>query len=349
MSPKPRLPITREADGDGFVYRLAGRRVTSRAELERIASLAVPSAWTDVRIARSRSAKVLARGLDEAGRVQAIYHPRYRRRRDRLKYDRMMRFGEALPRLRSRVDRDLAKRRLTRDRVAACVVRLIDEQLFRVGNSEYAERYRSYGITTLRAEHVDLTSNVIDFNFVGKSGKPQQRHLRDPRAARVIARLLELPGPEVFAFLDENDAVRSLRSRHVNAYVKRHMGEEFSAKDFRTWGATVTVATELFEAHRAGELEEAEQCAAVVRDAVRTAAERLGNTAAVTRSSYVDPRIVEAADRPELLGAVLELRLRSRKYLDRDERRTLALLSLAAHGEPAPTGTASSRRRRGES
>lgn len=329
MVRRRRAPITRETEGDGFVYRVNGRRITGRRELERIAALAIPPAWSEVEIARSGSAKVLARGVDAAGRAQAIYHPRFRERQDRRKFDRMIRFGEALPRLRARVERDLAKRRLTRDRVVACVIKLIDEQLFRVGNAEYAERHQSYGITTLLAEHVDLTSTVVDFNFTGKSGKAQRRRVRDPRAARLIARLLELPGPEVFAFVDEDEIVHRLRSSHVNAYVKRHMGAEFSAKDFRTWGATVIVADALLEASvdEGVELETAQQRAVVVREAVAAASERLGNTPAITRSSYVDPRVIAAVDRPDGLRRVRRARLRQRRRLSAAERRTLALLA----------------------
>lgn len=310
----------------GFVYRLRGRRITSRSEIERLDALAIPPAWTDVEISRSPSAKVLARGMDAAGRTQAIYHPAFRKRQDRSKFDRMLRFGRALPRLRARVDRDLRRRRLSRDRVTACVIRLIDLQFFRVGNPEYAKRHRSYGVTTLREEHLTATSSAVEFDFTGKSGKRQHRKVRDPRLARLIAQLMELPGSEVFRFFDEDGVVHRLRSRHVNAYVKKHMGEEFTAKDFRTWGGTVLVATALLGLDPAG-LGSERARAAAVREAVGVAAERLGNTAAVTRSSYVDPRVLAAVEHPRVLERVRRARIRPAEYLDRDEQRALRLLS----------------------
>lgn len=324
-----RLSITREVAGSGFVYRLNGRRIERRSEIDRLDALAVPPAWVDVEIARSPSAKVLARGIDAAGRVQTIYHPSFRRRQDRRKFERLQRFGRALPGLRARVDRDLRRRRLGPDRVTACVVHLIDLQLFRVGNPEYAKRHRSYGITTLRREHVALAGAGAVFDFMGKSGQRQRRLVRDERVARLLVRLQEeMPGPELFRFLDEDDVVHRLRSRHVNDYVKRHMGEEFTAKDFRTWGGTVLVATSLLDFDPEPLATPAARRAAV-RDAVRAAAERLGNTPAVTKSSYVDPRVLRAVDHPQALERVrtARARMRPRRHLDIGEQSTLALLA----------------------
>ncbi|QAB18127.1 DNA topoisomerase IB [Leucobacter muris] len=323
-----RLPISREVVDGGFVYRLNGRRITKRAEIERLDALVVPPAWTGVEIARSPRAKVQARGLDAAGRTQTIYHPAFRRRQDRRKFARLERFGAALPRLRAAVDRDLRRRRLSRDRVTACAVRLIDQQLFRVGSSRYAAQHRSYGVTTLRARHLNASSTSVEYDFVGKSGQRQRGRVRDARVARLVARLEELPGPEVFRFFDEDGVVRRLRSRHVNAYVKRHMGEEFTAKDFRTWGGTVIVATALLELSEEQLASEKARTAAL-RAGVREAAERLGNTPAVTRSSYVDPRVMDAAERPETIERARRsrARMRQRPFLDDDEQGALALLA----------------------
>ena len=319
------LPISREAVDGEFAYRLSGRRITKRSEIERIEALAIPPAWIDVEIARSPSAKVLARGIDAAGRTQTIYHPAFRRRQDRRKFDRMVRFAEHLPRIRARVDRDLRRRKLTRERVAACVIHLIDEQLFRVGNTRYADEHGSFGITTLREEHIDLTSTSVEFDFKGKSGQPHRRRVRDPRAARLLSHLIQLPGSEVFRFFDEDESLHHLRSRQVNHYVKRHMGEEFSAKDFRTWGGTVAVVAELF-ASDPETLQSPKARERLLRDAVKTAAEALGNTPAVTRSSYIDPRVLKAVERPRQLERLRRRQLRARRYLSVDEQRTLALL-----------------------
>lgn len=321
-----RLPIRRiPDDGSGFAYRDGTRRIRSKREIARIEALAIPPAWGDVEIARSPRAKVLARGVDAAGRTQAIYHPAFRRRQERRKFDRVRRFGRALPRLRARVDQDLRRRRLSEDRIAACVIRLIDLQLFRVGNAEYAARHRSYGVTTLTEQHLRATGSAVEFDFVGKSGQRQRRRVRDPRIARIVSQLLQLPGPEVFRFFDEDGIVHELQSRHVNAYVKRHMGAEYTAKDFRTWGGTVTVAAALLDADPA-DLASARGREAVVRSALSSAAERLGNTRAVARSSYVDPRVLSAVEHPEVLDRVRGLRTRPRRYLERSEQRTLRLL-----------------------
>lgn len=322
-----KLPISREKDGDEFIYRLGKRKITNRAEIERIEALVIPPAWEQVEIEKAPSAKVLARGIDAAGRTQTIYHPSFRRRQDRRKFDRMLRFGEALPRLRARVDRDLRRRRLSRDRVTACVIRLIDLQFFRVGNPIYAKDNRSYGVTTLREEHLTTTSSAVEFDFMGKSGKRQRRRVSDARIARLIARLTELPGPEVFRFFDEDGVVHNLRSRHVNAYVKRHMGDEFTAKDFRTWGGTVLVADALLNVDPS-EVKSEKARAKVLRDAIAAASARLGNTSAVTRSSYVDPRVIDAAEHPKILDRVRQARIYPRKNLTDSEQRAMRLLEL---------------------
>ncbi|MGJ0203263.1 DNA topoisomerase IB [Leucobacter sp. gxy201] len=333
-----RRPITREYDGDEAIYRLQGRRITRTAEIERLNALAVPPAWRDVEIARSPRAKVLATGVDAAGRTQAIYHPAYRRRREREKFDRMVRFAESLPAMRARVDRDLRRRRLSRDRVIACVVRVIDEQFFRVGNAAYASRGGGRGVTTLEWEHVTPGAEAVRFDFVGKSGRRQRRMVRDARVARVIARLESLPGDEVFRFFDEDGLIHRLDSRHVNAYVKRHMGEEFTAKDFRTWGGTVVAASALFSwardvADDSGSTDDASDAAAESRDAaaarrraIALVAERLGNTPAVAKSSYIDPRVLQAFENPAEIARVHRVRLRARRYLSVDEQRVLLLL-----------------------
>ncbi|WP_282851497.1 DNA topoisomerase IB [Gulosibacter sediminis] len=322
-----KLPISREKDGDEFIYRLGKRKITNRAEIERIEALVIPPAWEQVEIEKAPSAKVLARGIDAAGRTQTIYHPSFRRRQDRRKFDRMLRFGEALPRLRARVDRDLRRRRLSRDRVTACVIRLIDLQFFRVGNPIYAKDNRSYGVTTLREEHLTTTSSAVEFDFMGKSGKRQRRRVSDARIARLIARLTELPGPEVFRFFDEDGVVHNLRSRHVNAYVKRHMGDEFTAKDFRTWGGTVLVADALLNVDPS-EVKSEKARAKGLRDAIAAASARLGNTSAVTRSSYVDPRVIDAAEHPKILDRVRQARIYPRKNLTDSEQRAMRLLEL---------------------
>ncbi|MFC7764675.1 DNA topoisomerase IB [Leucobacter soli] len=314
----------------GVVYLLNGERIAEKAEIARIEALAIPPAWADVEIARSPRAKVLARGIDAAGRVQTIYHPAFRRRQDRRKFERMQRFGQALPRLRAQVDRDLRRRTLGRERITAGVVRLIDSQLFRVGSSQYAKRNRSYGVATLRSKHVRVTGACITFDFIAKSGKRTRRTVRDARVARLLVRLKrELSMPEVFGFLDEEGVAHPLRRRHINAYVKRYAGDAFTAKDFRTWGATVLVATALLDldADQSASLAGRE---AAMREAVSAAADRLGNTPAVAKASYIDPRLFSAVKHPRILQRAWEERKRSRprKHQSLDERSTLVLLKM---------------------
>ncbi len=325
-----KLPIRRERTNEGFTYRLRGRKITKRSEIERLEALVIPPAWEHVEISQSSNAKILARGIDAAGRTQAIYHTSFRRRQDRRKFDRMLQFGRALPRLRARVDRDLRRRRLSRDRVTACVIRLIDLQFFRIGNPEYAKSYRSYGVTTLRESHLTTTTSSVEFDFTGKSGKRQRRRVQDARIARLIAQLVEIPGPEVFRFFDEDGLVHDIRSRHVNAYVKRHMGGEFTAKDFRTWGGTMLVASALLELDASNFTSKSSRESAI-RNAIAVAAERLGNTPAITRSSYIDPRVLQAVESPEMLGKVRRMRTRARKYLTGDEQRAIKLLAAQAN------------------
>lgn len=327
-----RRPITREIIDGSPIYRLRGRRITRVREIERLNALAIPPAWVDVEIARSPSAKVLARGLDAAGRVQAIYHPAFRRKQDRAKFTRLIRFADRLPALRAQVDRDLRKRSLSRERVVACILRIIDEEYFRVGNAAYARRHRSYGATTLRTSHATATSTSVTFDFVGKGGKRHTRTIRDRRVATLIARLEELPGAELFRFLDQEEPggesiVRNVDSRHVNAYVKRVMGEEFTAKDFRTWGGTMLATSRLLEVDPV-ELETPSSTARAVRGVVAAVAERLGNTPAVTRSSYIDPRVLAATEDPALLARLRRSRsrLRDRRHWSAEEQCTVRLL-----------------------
>lgn len=324
MSPARRLPITRERVNGESRYRDGRRRITSTREIARLDALAIPPAWTDVEISRSSSAKVLARGIDDAGRTQAIYGSAYRRRQERKKFARILRFAERLPGLRRQVDRDLRRRRLGEDKVVACVVRLIDQEFFRVGNTEYARAHRHYGVTTLRRKHTDVTSSKVTFDFIGKSGKHHVKTVRDPQIVRVIRALDAMPGHEIFRFFDEDDIIHDIDSKHVNAYVKKHMGKEFSAKDFRTWGGTLLATSALLAAERDDDSEDA----AIVRDVVAEVAERLGNTPTVTKDSYIDPRVFRAFEDGVTISRVRRAmtRMRPRKYLSVEEQCVLKVL-----------------------
>lgn len=269
--------------------------------LERIGGLRIPPAWRDVRIARGPRAPLQAIGLDSKGRTQYLYHPDFRKKRDDEKYLRIVRFGEALPRLRSRVRRDLAKGDLDRARVLAAIVRLIDQGFFRVGNDKSARSESTFGLTTVRVDHVETEGDVVAFDFVGKWRKPHRRAIRDRQIAALVARLQALGARgELFRWV-EGKRVFDVKDRHVNEYIHAAIGSEFSAKDFRTWAGTLICAMALAWQGDAPTKTERKRR---VRKAIVATAEQLGNTPAVCRSSYICPRLLddyEAGVRFELM------------------------------------------------
>ena len=284
--------IERRRAGRGFTYiRPDGRRLTDKAQLAWIRSLAIPPAWTDVWICTSRRGHLQATGRDARGRKQYRYHPDWRAVRDEAKYGRMIAFGQALPDIRARVDADLRRPGLPRDRVLAAVVRLLEKTRLRVGNEEYARDNRSYGLTTLRDHHAEVGSTRIRFRFRSKGGKVSDVELSDARLARIVARCQELPGQDLFAYLDDDGEVRPIGSSDGNDYLREITGQEFTAKDFRTWSGTVLAAWALRELQTVDS--EAQAKRNVVR-AVQQVAEWLGNTPAVSRRSYVHPAVIDA-------------------------------------------------------
>ena len=325
-----RLPITRESAEDGFVYRRGGRRVTAAAELKRLESLAVPPAWTDVELAASSRAKVLARGIDDAGRAQSIYGSAWRHRRDREKFDRTLEFARLLPKLRAQVDRDLRRTKVSSDRVIACILRLIDLELFRVGSAAYAKEHDSFGVTTLRQRHVRVSGATVEFDYSGKGGKRHRRTVRDRRIARTVSRLLDLPAGDLFRFLDDEGDTHSVGSRRVNEYLQKVIGSQLSVKDFRTWGATVDAVTGILAivSEPPGTVTEG-----AVRSVVEAVAERLGNTPAVARYSYIDPRVLDIQASADAYAKVRRDRgrMRERRHQSVDEQCAITLLKRMAH------------------
>ncbi|HEX2142772.1 MAG TPA: DNA topoisomerase IB [Candidatus Limnocylindria bacterium] len=284
--------ITRRRAGKGFSYRDPdGRRITDRSVLERIRRLAIPPAWTDVWISPIPSGHLQATGRDAKGRKQYRYHARWRAARDEEKYERMLAFGRALPKIRRRVEEDLSLPGMPRERVLAAVVRLLEKTRARVGNEEYARDNRSYGLTTLRNHHARVGGSRIRFRFRGKGGKVSDLELTDKRLARIVARAQDLPGQQLFTYLDENGEPRTVDSADVNDYLRQITGRDFTAKDFRTWAGTVLAAWALSEFE---DVDSAAQKKKHVVRAVEDVAERLGNTPAVSRASYVHPTVIDA-------------------------------------------------------
>ncbi|HEX4129932.1 MAG TPA: hypothetical protein VHZ24_07805 [Pirellulales bacterium] len=284
--------ITRKRHGGGFEYFDAdGRRVRDKKTLNRIRSLVIPPAWTDVWLCLIENGHLQATGRDARRRKQYRYHPRWREVRDEAKYGRLIAFARVLPKIRRRVGRDLRHRGLPRAKVLAAIVRLLETTLIRVGNDEYARDNDSYGLTTMHDRHTRVRGARIRFEFRGKSGVRHEIDLNEPRLARIVRQAQDLPGAELFQYLDEKGQVRDISSSDVNDYLRQIAGEEFTAKDFRTWAGTVLAAQALRE------FEEFDSHAAAKRNithAIERVAARLGNTKAVCRKCYVHPAVIDS-------------------------------------------------------
>ena len=317
--------ITREPKpGGGFRYRTPeGNPLRDAETLQRVAHLAIPPAWTDVWICPYDNGHIQATGRDARRRKQYRYHERWREVRDQTKYERSIAFGRALPRIRARVAADLRRRDLSRERILATVVRLLDVTLIRVGNDEYARDNRSYGLTTLRDRHVDVEGATLHFVFRGKSGKQHSVEVQDRRVARVMKQLQDLPGQVLFQWLGDDGSLHGVQSSDVNDYIRDASGDDFTAKDFRTWAGTVLAAWELRATEPPASRTEARR---QVVAAVTEVAQRLGNTPAVCRRCYIHPAVIEAHGRGELT----RLRERARRGGDDDlsprEAAVLAML-----------------------
>jgi DNA topoisomerase-1 len=296
--------IRRLRRGKSFTYKDPdGKTVRDRATLKRIKSLAIPPAWTDVWICPMPNGHLQATGRDQRGRKQYRYHTRWREVRDEHKFSRMLAFGRALPRIRARVEEDLRRPGLGREKVLATVVRLLETTLIRVGNEEYARENRSFGLTTMRDHHVDIDGTTIKFEFRAKSGKMQSIKLQDRRLARVVKTCVDLPGRELFQYIDGSGERRTIDSADVNEYLRDISGDEFTAKDFRTWAGTVLAALALQE------FEAVDTQAAAKRNvtqAIERVAAKLGNTPAICRKCYVHPEVVNCYMDGSLVGMLAE-------------------------------------------
>jgi DNA topoisomerase-1 len=276
--------IARLRAGSGFRYHDArGAPLRDPARLERIRRLAIPPAWREVWICPRDDGHLQATGRDARGRKQYRYHPRWREVRDETKYGRMRAFADALPRIRRRVRQDLARPGLPRDKVLATVVRLLETTRMRVGNEEYARENESFGLTTLRTRQVRVNGTTMEFRFRGKSGVWHEFALSDRTLAAIVRRMRDLPGYELFQYLDEEGKTRALDAADVNAYLQEIAGEEFTSKDFRTWAGTVLAAQALHACGKNG-----------LTQAIERVAEQLGNTKAVCRKCYIHPAVIEA-------------------------------------------------------
>jgi DNA topoisomerase I len=345
--------IARRRAGKGFRYITPdGTPVKGAATLARIKALVIPPAWKDVWICPSPRGHIQATGRDERGRKQYIYHQDWREVRDATKYARLAAFGACLPRIRRQVADDLARPGLPHDKVMAAIVELLDRTRIRIGNEAYTRANKSYGLTTMRQRQVEIDGTRIQFEFRGKSGKHHLVELHDRRLARILKRCEELPGYELFQYLDEQGERHPVDAADVNAYLLQISGERFTAKDFRTWGGTVAVATAL---GAMGPAESETQAAKNITEAIKEAARELGNTPTVCRKAYVHPAILDAYKTGRLptddvdgaAHAAYHAKSSESHGLDEDERIVLSILTGDDTSQPRKIAGARSRSARG--
>ena len=304
--------IRRIRRGRGFSYvEEGGEAVIDEETLARIKALVIPPAWKDVWICIEPNGHLQATGIDDAGRKQYLYHERWRIHRDREKFERMIEFAEAMPRVRRRVRKDLKLRGLPRDRVLGCGVRLLDLGMFRVGSEQYAEENETYGLATIRRKHLHFENGAAVFDFVAKNSQPYRREISNPEVLPTLKKLKEIPGPgELLTYRDKRAWV-DVRSTDINDYLKKVAGGDFSAKDFRTWNATVAAAVILASFDTNGSTAAGRR--RNVSQAVKQVAGYLGNTPAVCRTSYIDPRVIDHFESGDTIDPDL---IRSAKDLD---------------------------------
>lgn len=308
--------ITRKRAGKGWAYYDAeGKLVTERAEKKRLNAIALPPAYKDAWFCPAPNGHILATGIDAKGRKQYRYHPEFRAARESEKFDKCLAFGSLLPLVRKRVEEDLRGRKLTWERAVASVVRLLDLGAIRVGNEGYAVRNKSYGATTLRRRHAEVTGKTLKLRYKGKSGKMREVTLTDGSLARMVRNMQDLPGQNIFKYVDEDGTVHAVGSADVNEYLEEAMGERFTAKNFRTWHGSVLA----FDCLRAGEGKVA------MKELLSCVAGELGNTPAVTRKSYIHPAVFELMDEQESWRASLKLP-RATRWLTREERGLIEML-----------------------
>ena len=301
-----------------------GRAVSNAAVLQRIKSLVIPPAWTDVWICPDPDGHLQATGRDARGRKQYRYHPQWRAVRDEVKYGRLLAFATALPRIRARTAADLRRAGLPREKVLAAVVQLLERTLIRVGNEEYARQNHSFGLTTMRSHHARVKGADVHFEFRGKSGVSHAIDLHDARLARIIKACRDLPGHELFQYVDGDGRRQSIGSADVNAYVREITGQPFTSKDFRTWGGTVLAACEL--ARTTPKHRTTRATTRHVVDAVKAVAQKLGNTAAVCKKCYIHPAVLEAYARGSVIATRPSAALSATNVLRAEEKAVVDLI-----------------------
>ncbi len=296
--------ITREKRGKGFRYLYDGGTVKDRKKLERIRKLVIPPAWKNVWICPMENGHLQATGIDSLGRKQYLYHPLWIELRNQRKYHRMVQFANALPAIRLQIEKDLSRKEMSREKVIALIVSLMERTSIRVGNSTYEKLYGSFGLTTLKDKHIDVKGSSIRFSFKGKKGVYQDIGIRSPRLARMVQQCKEIPGKELFQYYDEEGKRQSIDSGMVNDYIRKISGEDFTSKDFRTWAGTVNAFLAFREL---GYSEVDEEKKKIVTAAIDKVSVQLGNTRAVCKKYYIHPTIIAEYECGELQKHVEQL------------------------------------------
>lgn len=334
---------TRKKKGDGFEhFDMDAKSIRDDQRILRIERLAIPPAWTEVWICPSANCHIQATGRDARRRKQYIYHERWREVRDENKYDRMAAFGEALPKIRKRVSKDLALPELPRNKILATVVQLLERTFIRVGNDEYARENKSFGLTTMQDRHVEVKGAKMRFRFRGKSGIKHEVGVTDRRIARIVSQLQDIPGQELFQYVDEAGEVGNVTSQDVNDYLREISSQDFTAKDFRTWAGTVLAAVAL---NAVGAFETKKQAKANIRDAICAVSKILRNTPAICRKCYIHPVILESyltGNSIEGLKAMTEEAL-AKEDVDLRASQSAILKFLQAHLSQSRTGSSRGR------
>lgn len=288
------LPWRRIKKGTGFAFVNEQGKSVPKKDLDRLTHLAIPPAWKHVTISNDSSNYIQAVGMDAAGRKQYIYHPTWIKKNQEKKFDQMVSFGERLPTLRHTVKKHMKEKMLTQDRVIATVVWLLEHTFIRVGNKTYAEENGSYGLTTMREKHIEMEGNTVTFNFKGKSGVYHELDVTEPVIVKTIRECIDLPGYELFQYIDEDGSKRKVDATDVNNYLQTHIGSDFSAKDFRTWGGTVLAGDSLYRKGSPTCKEDREE---KIGEAVTEVSKHLGNTKKICRTYYIHPVIISSYEK----------------------------------------------------
>lgn len=319
----------RRKHGRGFTYKNEKGKTINDAKIRKwIKSLVIPPAWTQVEISEDPKADLLVTGRDDKGRKQYIYHPDYIERQNAKKFDRIVSFADRLETMRRVTGQHLRKRKLTREKVMATMLRLLETAFFRPGSEAYAKENESYGLTTIRSKHLRIKDDELVFSYKGKSGQEHEKHIVDAKLAKIVKQIDAMPGYEIFKYLDEDGKVVDVKSDDLNAYIHEVMGEQFSAKDFRTWSGTLIAAIALDELGVVDKKDQ-QRLDQNIKEAVNRVSEKLGNTPAVARSSYIDPRIIENYLHGKTLkyfDAEIKKLLKKAKNLSKEEVGVLCML-----------------------